>query len=103
MSYLKSEPLVSVVMPVYNDEDLIRRAVQSVLFQTYANLELIVVNDGSTDKTMEILQNMDDPRIRIVQQTNQGVAIARNHGVGVARGELIAFLDSDDLWFPKKS
>jgi glycosyltransferase involved in cell wall biosynthesis len=99
---LPDNPLISVILPVYNGERFVRSAIHSVLRQRYPNLELIVVNDGSTDGTLEVLQTVDDPRLRIVDQPNQGVVAARNNGFARARGEYIAFIDADDAWFPEK-
>jgi glycosyltransferase involved in cell wall biosynthesis len=88
---------VSVVMPAHNAQDTIGAAVASVLWQTYREPELVVVDDGSTDKTSEIAA-AHDGRVRVVRQENQGVAAARNRGIAEARGELIAFCDADDVW-----
>lgn len=89
--------LVSVIIPVYNGEKFISEAIVSVRAQTYAPLELIVVDDGSTDQTAQVVQALGAD-IRYVYQPNQGPAAARNHGLALAQGELIAFLDADDLW-----
>lgn len=97
----ESQPHVSIVIPVYNGERYIAAAIDSVLTQTYQNFEIIVVDDGSSDSTPEILQQYGD-RIRAVYQTNQGVALARNHGIKLAQGEWIAFLDADDTFLPDK-
>jgi len=94
-------PLVSVIIPVYNGDRFIGEAIESVLQQTYQNFEIIVVDDGSTDATQAALQPYGD-RIHYVLQSNQGVASARNRGVQMARGELIAFLDQDDFFLPNK-
>jgi glycosyltransferase involved in cell wall biosynthesis len=94
------KPFVSVVMPLYNKEREVYRAINSVLSQTVREFELIVVNDGSTDKGLEVLRAFDDQRIRIFDQTNQGVSAARNKGIAEAKTELIAFLDADDEWKP---
>lgn len=94
-------PLISVVMPSYNRAGLIGRTIASVLAQTLAAFELIIVDDGSTDDTLAVLAAFDDPRIAIYQQpANRGAPAARNAGVTVARSGLIAFQDSDDEWAP---
>src|SRR5687767_5084005 len=89
---------VSVVMPAYNAQGTIGGAISSVLSQTYGDLELVVVDDGSTDRTAAIA-SAHDGAVRVVQQENRGVAAARNRGIAEAQGELIAFCDSDDIWF----
>jgi glycosyltransferase involved in cell wall biosynthesis len=95
--------LISVVIPCYNRARSIERAVRGVLLQSYPNLELIVVDDASTDASPSIVGAIDDSRLRLIRHTkNQGAAAARNTGVAAARGELIAFQDSDDNWFPEK-
>ncbi|MBD2312963.1 glycosyltransferase family 2 protein [Desertifilum sp. FACHB-1129] len=93
---------VSVIIPVYKAEDYIASTVQSVLDQSYKNFELIIVDDGSPDRSVEICQQFSDPRIAIVRQENRGVAAARNTGIRQATGEYIALLDADDLWLPDK-
>lgn len=92
--------LVSVVMPLYNKEQWVTRAVSSVLSQSYAQIELIVVDDGSKDDSVKRIQTVIDPRIRLISQDNAGVSAARNRGIQEAKGELIAFLDADDAWKP---
>lgn len=92
---------VSVIIPAYNRAWCLPEAIDAVLAQTYRDYELIVVDDGSTDETASILTGYDD-KIRRIRQANRGVSAARNLGVQKARGELIAFLDSDDLWKPEK-
>ncbi len=96
-------PLVSVIIPTYNAELFIARTLNSVLKQTYQNLEIIIVDDGSNDGTAEIIQQYQqtDARVRLLQQANAGVAAARNLAIGHAKGELIAPLDADDLWHPE--
>ncbi len=96
------DELVSVVIPSYNRAYCIADSVGSVLDQTYGNLEVIVVDDGSNDNTEEVVASIDDGRVRYVRQNNAGACVARNHGVDLARGSLIAFHDSDDLWLPQK-
>jgi glycosyltransferase involved in cell wall biosynthesis len=95
-------PLVSTVIPTYNRRRLIERSVDSALAQTYRHQEVIVVDDGSTDGTGDFLQERYGQRIRYLWQPNGGVSNARNHGMRLARGDLIALLDSDDLWDPTK-
>jgi glycosyltransferase involved in cell wall biosynthesis len=95
-------PKISVILPVYNGENSILRAARSVLKQSYSNLELIVVDDGSTDDTLEQLDTLRDSRLKIIQQPNQGVAVARNVGFQAARGDYIAFIDADDCWLKHK-
>ncbi len=92
--------MVSVVLPVYQGESLVLRAVASVLGQSYETLELIVVDDGSTDGTLERLERVKDPRLTVLTVENRGVAHARNLGMSRSRGEYLAFLDADDLWHP---
>jgi len=93
--------LVSVIIPTYNRAHCVGEAVQSVLNQTYQFFELIVVDDGSTDNTLEVLRAFGD-RVRVVSQTNSGVSAARNLGMRTAIGKYLAFLDSDDIWLPEK-
>lgn len=101
---MKNQPLTSVVVPAYNAERFIERTLRSALNQTYRNLELIVVDDGSTDNTKTIAEAFAarDSRVRIVSVRNGGVAKARNIGIDQASGAFIAFLDADDLWSPNK-
>lgn len=94
-------PLVSIIIPAYNRENTVAETIRSVQDQTYKNLELIVVDDGSTDKTYEVLKDFGDT-IKIIRQANAGVSAARNTGIKEAKGEIITFLDSDDLWLPQK-
>lgn len=92
--------MVSVIIPVYNKEKSIFASVASVLSQTYTDFELLIVNDGSTDKSMFEVSKFKDERIRIINQQNQGVSVARNKGISEAKGEWILFLDADDLILP---
>jgi glycosyltransferase involved in cell wall biosynthesis len=94
-------PLVSVVIPVFNGERFLREAVQSVLDQQYAPLEIIIVDDGSTDGTATVARSLP-ATVRYLHQPNQGPAAARNRGIEQAQGGLIAFADADDLWPPAK-
>jgi len=98
---MSDEPTVSVVIPAYNAERYIGETLESVLAQTYRDFEIVVVDDGSTDGTREIVRNYGEP-VRLVEQPNSGPAAARNRGIREARGELIAFIDADDLWLPEK-
>lgn len=93
-----SGPLVSVILPVYNRGGWVARAVESVLAQTHRNLELLVVDDGSTDGTRRVLERFG-PRVRVLEQPHAGAEAARNLGLKHARGEFIAFIDSDDVWY----
>jgi len=95
-------PSISVVMPVYNVEGYIAEAVRSVLAQSFQDFELIVVDDGGSDNSVEIARAIYDPRITIVSQENRGLAGARNAGIARSRGRYIALLDSDDRWHPDK-
>ena len=94
-------PLVSIIIPVYNGETYIAEAVESALVQDYPSKEVIVVNDGSTDGTMEVLRQFGGS-IRVVDQANGGPPRARNAGLAAARGEYVAFLDADDVWLQGK-
>ncbi len=94
-------PLVSVVIPTYNRKDYLLEAIRSVLAGTFADYELIVVDDSSTDRTVEAVGGLDR-RIRYLFQENRGVSAARNKGVSISRGKYVAFLDSDDLWKKEK-
>jgi len=100
--YRQIRPNVSVILPVFNGEDTILRAVRSVLNQLHTNLELIVVDDGSTDRTLDLLSTVRDSRLKVLSQTNSGVAVARNFAFANASGEWIAFIDADDVWLPEK-
>ncbi len=91
-------PLISVVIPLYNNVKEVHRAVHSVLEQSVSDFELIVVNDGSTDGGEKVARDLNDGRIRVVDQENRGVSAARNRGIAEAQGNLVAFLDADDEW-----
>src|SRR5437870_4864196 len=96
-------PLISVVIPAHNRQDQVARAIESVRAQTYTDLEIVVVDDGSRDATVPVIEEQarQDPRVRLlVQSPQRGAQAARNAGIRLARGEWIAFLDSDDYWLP---
>ncbi len=97
---MKSEPSVSVIVPVFNCERFLREALESIRAQDHRALEIIVVDDGSTDGSAAVAQAF--PGVTLITQENRGVATARNAGLAVAHGELIAWLDADDLWLPGK-
>ena len=96
-----AEPVVSVVIPLYNARDVIRETLEGLFAQTYPHFEVIVVDDGSTDGSGEVVQGYGD-RVRYMFQRNAGVACARNRGIAAARGKYIALLDHDDLWGREK-
>jgi glycosyltransferase involved in cell wall biosynthesis len=99
---MNTEPLVSVIIPVYNTEFYVREAIESVLAQTYRHREIICINDGSHDRSLEILHSFED-RIKIIDcPTNSGISEARNQGIRIAKGEYLAFLDADDVWHSDK-
>lgn len=98
----EATPMVSIVVPTYGRLPLLRKAVASVIGQTFSDWELIVVNDGSTDGTREYLEVIDDPRLRPLSVEHGGITSARSAGLRAARGQWVAFLDSDDLWLPGK-
>lgn len=97
----RETPLVSVVIPAYNSTKVIAEALDSVLSQDYPALEVLVVDDGSTDGTSQVVEGYDD-RVRLIPQSNKGAAGARNEGMRQAAGKYIAFLDADDIWLPGK-
>ena len=94
--------MVSVIIPTYNRAALVERAAKSVLSQSYSDLELIIVDDGSTDNTKMLLESLNDSRVRYIYQQNSGACAARNNGIDHANGEYIAFHDSDDVWHVDK-
>ncbi len=97
---MKNNPFVSVIIPVYNGEKFLAETLDSVFAQTYRPIEVIVVDDGSTDRSAEVIHTY--PEVRYFHQSNQGVGVARNVGIAAAQGEFIAFLDADDYWKPDK-
>lgn len=97
------DSLVSIIMPNYNSSRFIKKAIDSVVAQTYKNWELIIVDDCSSDNSLEIIKEYNDDRIYVVRNaTNSGTAVSRNNAIKIAKGRWIAFLDSDDLWKPEK-
>ncbi|NBL65330.1 glycosyltransferase [Flavobacterium sp. NST-5] len=90
----------SVIIPLYNKENFVAATIQSALNQTFTDFEIIVINDGSTDKSAEKVSQISDSRIQLFTTENQGVSAARNFGIEKASGKMIAFLDADDYWFP---
>ena len=101
MGFANAESTISVIIPTYNCDRYIQQAIESVLQQQNCQYEVIVIDDGSTDSTSEVLQPYQG-RIRYIKQQNQGVAAARNHGIAIAQADIIAFLDADDYFLPNK-
>ncbi len=95
-------PKISVIIPAYNSENTIIHTINSVLNQTFTDLELIVINDGSQDSTLDIVKQIQDPRIKVFSYSNAGGNASRNRGLKLAVGEFVSFLDADDLWTPNK-
>nr|WP_246841319.1 glycosyltransferase family A protein [Chroococcidiopsis sp. TS-821] len=95
-------PKISVIVPVYNGEKTILQTIKSVQQQTFFNFELIVINDGSTDSTLEQLASIREPRMKVLSYENRGLPEARNRGIANATGDFITFIDADDLWTPDK-
>lgn len=100
--YVAEMPLVSVIIPTYNRMETIERSINSVLNQTYKNIEIIVVDDGSMDDTLKIIEHLNIGNMKVLKQNHKGANVARNLAISVAKGEFIAFQDSDDEWFPDK-
>lgn len=98
---MKNDPLISNIIPVYNGERYLAEAIESVLAQTYRNIEIIIVDDGSTDGSAEVAKHYKSP-VRYYFQSNSGAGAARNRGIALAQGNFLAFLDADDLWLPDK-
>lgn len=101
MSQAAATPRYSIIIPAYNRADSVLQTLQSCFDQTYSDFEIIVVDDGSTDTTLSVLNDIQDTRLRVVSQANAGPAAARNHGMRLSRGQYLAFLDSDDSWYPE--
>lgn len=94
--------MISIIIPTYNREKTITEAIKSILNQTYQDFELLIIDDGSTDRTRELVEAIKDSRVKYLYQENQGACVARNYGIDCSRGSYIAFQDSDDLWLPEK-
>lgn len=99
---MQTEPLVSVLLPVYNAASYVQEAIESILRQRYRNFELIVVDDGSTDESGRVIQTITDPRIRVFRQPNQGLSAALNRAIEMAQGVYLARQDADDLSLPRR-
>lgn len=95
-------PTISVIIPAYNAEHTILDTIKSVQQQTFSDYEIIVINDGSEDRTLELVEQVEDPRLKVFSYKNGGLSTARNRGITRATGEYITFLDADDLWTPDK-
>ncbi|MBD3183892.1 glycosyltransferase [Candidatus Poribacteria bacterium] len=102
-SYNIQKPRFTIIMPVYNEEENIANSIKSIICQTYKSFELIIIDDGSTDNTPDILSQFSDlPKIKLIRQKNAGTAAARNHGLQLASGQYICFLDGDDKYSPDR-
>lgn len=93
--------MVSIIIPLYNKEKYIKRTLATVFAQTFTDYEIVIVDDGSTDGSVDVIKSINDPRIRLIQQSNAGVSAARNRGINEAKYNLIALLDADDEWKPE--
>jgi glycosyltransferase involved in cell wall biosynthesis len=102
MNSTRNLPKISVIIPAYNSENTISYTINSVLNQTFSELELIVINDGSQDSTLDIVKQFKDPRIKVFSYANAGGNVSRNRGLNLAVGEFVSFLDADDLWTSDK-
>ena len=100
MQRLTHHPLVSVIIPVYNVAPWVEHAIESILCQTYKNLEAIIIDDGSTDNTAQIVNNIKDPRVRLISTDHRGLFCALNTGIAEANGKYIARMDGDDISHP---
>ena len=92
----KQNPLVSIVVPCYNSAKTLKTTLETILAQSYSDIEVIIVSDGSTDDTVKIAKAIKDPRVKVIEKENGGVSTSRNAGIDVAKGEFIMFIDSDD-------
>jgi glycosyltransferase involved in cell wall biosynthesis len=102
IKYSSKPPNISVIIPAYNSEKTIKQTINSVLNQTFSDLELIIINDGSQDSTLEVITQISDSRIKVFSFPNAGGNVSRNRGLHLAVGEFVSFLDADDLWTPDK-
>jgi glycosyltransferase involved in cell wall biosynthesis len=102
IKYSSEPPRVSVIIPAYNSEKTIKETIESVLNQSFTDLELIIINDGSQDSTLEVITQISDSRIKVFSFPNAGGNVSRNRGLHLAVGEFVSFLDADDLWTPDK-
>jgi len=96
----EKQPFFSIIMPLYNKENYVKETIDTVKNQTFQNFELVIINDGSTDKSSIIVEEINDSRIRLINQKNSGVSVARNNGIKLAKADYIVFLDADDIWLP---
>jgi glycosyltransferase involved in cell wall biosynthesis len=102
MKTIDKKPAISIVIPAYNAEKTILDTITSAQNQTFSDFEIIIINDGSTDKTLELINTLKDIRIKVFSYDNRGLSTARNRGIGLAVGDFITFLDADDLWTADK-
>ena len=100
---MRENDLISVILPIYNVEPYLERAVDSIIKQTYRNIEIIIINDDSTDRSLELCNSFaeQDSRIRVYTQVNSGPSVARNWGIKLANGDYVIFVDSDDYWMSR--
>lgn len=100
---MSSSPLISIIIPLYNTEDYISQCIESIIYQTYRNIEIIIINDDSTDGSLELCNSFaeQDSRIRVYTQVNSGPSVARNWGIKLANGDYVIFVDSDDYWMSR--
>ncbi len=97
---MNSTPFFSIIIPLFNKENYVKDSLKSILCQSFSKFEVIIVNDGSTDASLEVVNTFKDSRIKILNQENQGVSVARNKGIKHSKGVFVAFLDADDYWYP---
>jgi glycosyltransferase involved in cell wall biosynthesis len=95
-------PIISIIIPAYNSEKTIKRTVESILNQSFSNFELIIINDGSNDSTLDVISSIYDSRIKVFTYPNAGANVGRNRGINLAEGEFVSFIDADDIWTQDK-